>query len=312
MKRPLEGLIAATILPFTNELSIDERSLRRHVRRLVAERALGIAVNVDSGEGVLLTPEERLQTIRIVANEIGREAVVVAGLIATTTKDAVDQARRSEDAGADALLVFPSPVFRGKPLPVDLPVEYYSRIAESVDLDLIIFQLHDVLGGVLYDDEHLIALGRIPGVVGMKEASFDASRFLQTLQTLRKNDVSIKFLTGNDFFLYESYVMGADGALIGFGNLALADQVQMFQLIQAKQYEEAIGIASKLEPLIDVIFRPPLRDYRARIKHALVQLGIIETALVRPPLPNITADEALMVQEALRKGGYTIGAEVRV
>ena len=111
MERPdLNGLIAAIVTPMRSDLSIDEESLRRYVDWLVGQGIRGLAVNVDTGEGPHLFPEERLRVLQIVVEEVAGRALVVAGLAASFTEQAARLAADTARAGADALLVLsPSP-----------------------------------------------------------------------------------------------------------------------------------------------------------------------------------------------------------
>src|SRR5260370_41072827 len=89
MERPdLNGLIAAIVTPMRSDLSIDEESLRRYVDWLVGQDVRGVAVNVDTGEGPHLFPEERLRVLEIVVEEGGGRSLVVAGLAASFTEQA--------------------------------------------------------------------------------------------------------------------------------------------------------------------------------------------------------------------------------
>jgi len=154
---------------------------------------------------------------------------------------------------------------------------------------------------VEYEPECLARLTEIEEVVAIKEASFDALRFLKTLKLVRSASPEVAFLTGNDNFIYESMVMGADGALIGFGTLATDLQVEMFNLVRQSRFEEAGEIAGRVQPLADAIFAPPVRNYRARTKEALVMLGVLRQAHMRPPLTPIGRREREAVREALKK-----------
>src|SRR5690242_2989223 len=91
MERPdLNGLIAAIVTPMRSDASIDEESLRRYVDWLVSQGISGLAVNVDTGEGPHLFPEERLWVLEVVVEEVGGRVLVIAGLAASFT----EQARR--------------------------------------------------------------------------------------------------------------------------------------------------------------------------------------------------------------------------
>lgn len=297
----LRGVIPATVLPLTSTYEIDEDSLRDYIKWLTKSRIGGLAVNVDTGEGPHLYRSEKIRILKTVKKVVGSKVPIIAGLQASFTSQAVEIAKETSDAGADAFLVFPIPAFSGEPLSPEIPYSYHKAIAKSTETPIVLFQLQKALGGVEYDPECLFKLTEIEKVVAIKEASFDAMKFLNTLRLLRSRSKGVAVLTGNDNFIFESLVLGADGALIGFGTLATDLQVEMFELIQKKMYEEAKEIADRLQPLADVIFSSPVRNYRARTKEALVMLGILKHAYMRPPLTQISQNERDAVREALKK-----------
>jgi len=116
-------------------------------------------------------------------------------------------------------------------------------------------------------------------------------------------DRPIDLLTGDDNFVYESFVMGAEGALIGFGTLATAEQVKMVELTRAGHWDEARAIWERILPLEEVVYGQPVRDYRARTKVALKELGVITSTVMRPPLLPVAADQAAPIRNALIAAG---------
>ncbi len=299
-KLTLKGIIPAIVLPMNENFEIDEEEYRNYLKWILRFKIGGLAINVDTGEGPHLFPEERIRVLRIASEVIKGKVPIIAGLPTKFTKEAVEHARKIKEAGADAVLVFPIPAFRG-PQAMEVVYNYHKAIGEGADIFMVLFQLQPDLGGIEYDEETLFKLTELDHVVAIKEASFDARKFTDTLRIIRSAPRKITVLTGNDNFIYESLVLGADGALIGFGTLGTDLLVEMYELIQKKRYDEAKEIADRLQPLADVIFAPPVRNYRARIKEALVMLGVLEKAYVRPPLLPISDEEKEKVREALKK-----------
>lgn len=296
----LEGIIPATVLPLTSTYEVDEDSLKDYMKWLLKSRIGGLAVCVDTGEGPHLYREEKIRVVKIVKSVVGDKVPVIAGLQAAFTSQAVEEANLIREAGADAILVFPITAFYGAPLPPELPHAYHRAIASAGRVPMVLFQLQKDLGGAEYNSECLTKLTEIEEVIAIKEATFDAMKFLNTSRLLRSLPRKIAILTGNDNFIFESLVLGADGALIGFGTLATDLQVEMFELIQKERYIEAKEIADRLQPLVDVIFAPPVRNYRARIKEALVLLGVLKYTYMRPPLIPLSREEKEGVRKALK------------
>jgi 4-hydroxy-tetrahydrodipicolinate synthase len=299
----LRGIIPAIVTPMTASGALDLPALKRYMNWLVEQGPVALAVNVDTGEGPHLTAEERCRTLETVAEAAAGRCGVVAGVGGPSTAQGVANARDAQSAGANALLVFPIAAFLGQPLNPELPYRYHAAIAEAVDLPLILFQLQPALGGVLYTTEVLHRLIAIPTVTAIKEASFDALRFLRVKADLASASRRITLLTGNDNFIYESFVLGAEGALLGFSTLGTRQQVDMLAALRRGDDATARALGQRLQALADVVFAPPVTDYRARTKEALVMLGVLEDATVRPPLLPISAAERDALRQSLRQAG---------
>jgi 4-hydroxy-tetrahydrodipicolinate synthase len=298
----LDGLIPATVLPMTEQAEIDEPQLRRYVGWVAEQGPVALAINVDTGEGPHLTHRERIEVIEIVADELRGRVPIVAGLAGPFTAQAVGQARDFKAAGAAAFLVFPIPAYLSSPLDPEIPLRYHQAIAE-VGLPLILFQLQPALGGVNFDIPTLRALLDIDGVVGIKEASFDARRFLDLVHLLEEGERPVTLLTGNDNFIFESFVLGARGALIGFGAIMTGEQARMIEAYREGNVDEAKALGRRFQRLADVVFAPPVANYRARLKEALCMLGVLDRPHVRPPLLPISDDERALLRRTLAEVG---------
>ena len=95
-------------------------------------------------------------------------------------------------------------------------------------------------------------------------------------------------------------MLGATGALIGFGTIAIAEQIEMIRKVASGETEQAARINDAVvRPLAAALFAPPVRNYRARLKEALRQMGIIPNAHMRPPLLDLDVEECRGVERAL-------------
>jgi 4-hydroxy-tetrahydrodipicolinate synthase len=300
----LNGLIPATVLPMTAGGEIDEPALRRFIRWISAQGPVALAINADTGEGPHLTHAEKLRVLEVVGEET--QLPLVAGVAGPFTAQAVQQAKDYRAAGASALLVFPIPAYLSAPLDARIPLDYHRAIAE-VGVPLIAFQLQPSLGGVNFDVETLRALIAIDGVVAMKEASFDARRYIDTLRmvedTPKYRAGEFTYLTGNDNFIFESFMLGCTGALIGFGSIMVAEQVRMIEAWQAGRIDEARALGRRVQRLADVVFAAPVANYRARLKEGLALIGVLEDTSVRPPLIEIGDEERRALRACLAEVG---------
>lgn len=297
------GVNASMALPMTASFEPDVDALRRYARWLADQGVIAVTVNADTGEGAHLTLEERLLVVETVKDELGDEVTVVSGLIATYTEQAVAIATGLREAGADALLVFGIPAFNGRPLPPELVVRYFAAVGE-VGLPLIGFNLTPSLGGVVFEPDVIRRLTAVAELSALKEASFDAAAYVATRDALRSAAPDVAFLSGCDNFMHESFVLGADGALLGYAGLAAALTREVFEADNDGRFADADRLnRERMHPLAEVLFGAPVRNSRARIKEGLRLLGVIEEVAVRPPLLGLDDDERAALRTAMERAG---------
>jgi 4-hydroxy-tetrahydrodipicolinate synthase len=278
-----QGVIAAPVTPFNPDESVDWVTLDRYMAEIAAGGPQGIAMNMAASEGGSLTIDEQLDVIRRTKKAAAGACAVLSGVVAASTTKAAELGKRLVDAGADALVIFPPlPTFISKPLPVEVVVDFHKAIADASGVPIIAFHTPFVD----YPPGTIKGLAKLKSVVALKDAAFNVDRTVEIVE--EAEHTHIKILTGNDTFILEAMLMGCSGALIGFAGTATAKIVEMHKLAMAGKITEAYQIWNALGPLARICWRAPLRDYRVRMKYALVRQGVIPHATARLPQPAIT------------------------
>ncbi len=301
----LEGMIPAVIVPMHKDYSIDFEAFRHYLEWVVGFGPVGLAVNVDTGEGPYLTPEERARVIQTARQVAAGKCFVVAGVSGPSTQAAMTNAKAARDSGADALLVFPTPAFLNDPLDPQIPYQYHRAVANASGLPLIVFQLGPVFGGVNYTAAALEEVLTLPQVVALKDASFDPQRFMLTRDIVRRADHPVTLLTGNDNFMLESLLLGAQGGLLGFAAVGVGMLVDMHAALKRKDFESASDMQPQVQGFCDYIYARPFGDYRARCKVALVHMGLLapEQTYVRPPFTSLWEVDREAARLAVERAG---------
>ncbi|MCM8819047.1 MAG: dihydrodipicolinate synthase family protein [Candidatus Omnitrophica bacterium] len=300
----LNGLIPAIVIPFKENFEVDEDILKTYIEWIIQFDIKGIVVNSDAGEGHFLNFQERKRIIKLAKEIIKNKIPLISGLGGATTFDVLKYGIEYRDLGVDYFLVFPHPTFRGGLLKDSVIIKYHEEISK-IGVRMIIFQLQEVLGGTYYSKETLKELVNIENIVAIKEASFNALIFKETVEFLKTLPKKITILTGNDNFILESFLLGADGALIGFGSIFTDLQVDVIENIKEKEYDLAYRNFKKIEKICRYCFKSPIRDYKARIKEFLVCMGIFKNSLIRPPLLPLSHEEKEEIKklyEEFKKG----------
>ena len=302
MREPLKfsGTMPANLLPFTADLAIDEPAYRRHLRWLADTRGVtGIVANGHAAEVSSLTREERKRTLAVALDEIAGACPVIAGVYSDGTAEAVELARDAKQAGAAGVLVFPPTLFMwGAQLKPDMVLRHFSEIAAGADLPIIVFE-YPPASGIGYAPETLARLCEIPQVAGVKDWSNEIVAFERNLRAIRASGRPVAVLSSFTMSLMSSFLLGADGAISGMGSVAADLQAELFDACAKGDLDGARRINDRLEPLVRVFYAPPFVDMHNRMKEALVMLGRIPAAHVRPPLTPVSAAERDAIRRAL-------------
>ena len=307
MREPLtfSGIMPANILPFAADLSIDEPAYRRHLRWLADTPGVtGIVANGHAAEVASLSREERKRALVIALDEIAGACPIVAGVYTDGTAEAVELARDAKAAGAAGVLLFPPTLFMwGAQLKPDMVIRHYSDVA-AVGLPIVAFEYPPACG-IGYAPETLARLAEIPEVIAIKDWSNDIVAFEANLRALRATGRPVALLSSFTMSLMATFLLGADGAISGMGSVTADLQAELFAACQKGDVEGARRINDRLEPLVRVFYAPPFVDMHNRMKEALVLLGRIPAAHVRPPLTPIPAAEREAIRQALKAAGLS-------
>lgn len=304
--RPYTGIIAAPLLPMLPDQSVDWDALRRYVRWIADQGPAGIAMNMDASEGVALTVEEQDQVVRVCRQELGHGGGphLFSGIVAGSTAAAAARARRLRELGADGLVPFPTfPTFLGTPLPVEMVYRFHAAVARAGELPIIAFQFPKGWGPD-YSAEMLAAVAGLPELVGIKESSFDANMTLQAVANAAALGTDRPgVLTGSDTFIFEAMVMGCDGALIGFGGTCTQEIVAMQRAVAGGDLVAGKAIWDRIGPIARHCWRPPIRDFRPRMKEVLRLQGLFPHATVREPQLGVDDAERAALRRVAEEAG---------
>ncbi|MCW2610391.1 MAG: hypothetical protein QOC93_3360 [Actinomycetota bacterium] len=289
----LSGVIPAHLLPFTADLEIDEPNLRRHLRGLLdVEGITGMTTVAHASEVATLTTDEQRRVLDIVIDEVGGQVPVVSGIYQDGSAKAARLAAQAEEAGADALLVFPSGVYEGgSQLRPEMAYGHFAEIAAATRLPMIAF-VYPATSGLRIGTDALVRIcSEIDNVVAIKEWSNDIVAYERNYRALKSLDKDIAVLSSFSRSLLASLVLGADGILSGHGSIVADLHVSLFRAVEKQDLAAARRIWDRLQPVVDVCYDDPFLDGHNRMKVALELLGRIDAAHVRPPLQPISGAE---------------------
>ena len=298
-----QGVIPAVLLPFCDDLSIDEASYRAHLGDVGATEGISaITTNAHASEVASCSFDEQQRVLEITMDEIGDRVPVINGIYADGSLEAQRLARMATKGGASALLVFPPNVYVFGQRP-EMAVEHFRRIADASDLPLIAFQ-YPVATGYGYPLETLLAIAdQVPRVRAIQDWCANPQLHESHVRVLQSRARPVNVLTTHSSWLLSSLALGCAGLLSGSGSVIAELHAQLFRAVQAGDLDEAKRVHDRITPTAEAFYAEPWVDMHNRMKEALVLLDKLPRAVVRPPLVKLPAAEIERIRAALNAAG---------
>jgi 4-hydroxy-tetrahydrodipicolinate synthase len=299
------GVIPATLLALHEDMSIDERQTRRHLRDCaLVDGVSAVTVNGHASEVHACSFEEQKQILAASLTEVGDSLPLINGIYADGSIEAARLAAMAAQEGASALLVFPpNSMAMGGQLRPEMAVAHYRRIADAADLPIIAFQ-YPMGSGLGYPFETLLELfDKVPTIAAIKDWSNDPMLHEKHIRTFQSLPRPVNVLTTHSSWLMASLTLGCNGLLSGSGSVIADLQVALWRAVQAGDLKAAQAVNDRIVPLSQAFYAPPFLDMHNRMKEALVLLGRLDKSVVRPPLMKLPEAEIARIKQALDKAG---------
>jgi 4-hydroxy-tetrahydrodipicolinate synthase len=280
--RPFEGLLTAMVTSFTADGSVDEDATVAIGRHLLAHGSDGLVVCGTTGEAATMDDEEHLGVIRLIADEFGSEATIVAGTGSNDTRHAVHLTQQAAAIdGVDAVLsvtpYYNKPNRRGV-------TRHFEEVARAAGPTPVI--LYNIPGRTALNmpPDLLAELAQIDGIEALKQANSDE---LQPIDGLA-------ILAGNDDILAATLDMGGAGGICVSSHIVGDEMKRMFT-----EPSRRAEIDASLRDVYETMF---ITASPAPVKAALSLLGH-RAGTLRLPLVECDETEMAAVRECLTRHG---------
>ena len=283
------GSLVAIVTPMSDDGALDLDALRRLVDWHIAEGTDGIVIVGTTGESPTVSYDEHCLLIRTAVEQAAGRVPVIAGTGANSTSEAIELTECAKAAGAQAgLSVVP---YYNKPTQEGL-YQHYKKIAEAVDLPLI---LYNVPGRTVADlaNDTTLRLAEVPGIVGVKDATGNMER---AADLLRRAPKDFALYSGDDASGLPFMLLGGHGVISVTANVAPRLMHQMCVAAFEGNLVRARELNNLLLPLHGKLF---VEANPIPVKWACAEMGLIPAGL-RLPLTPLSAGLHDTVRDALR------------
>ncbi len=289
---PITGSIVALVTPMHEDTSVDYPTLRKLIDWHIDQGTDCIGVVGTTGESPTVNVEEHCEIIRVSVEQAKGRVPIMAGCGANSTSEAIELAKFAKKVGADCQLqvvpYYNKPTQEGQYL-------HFKSIAEAVDLPTV---LYNVPGRTVADLQHdtVIRLSKVPGIVGIKEATGNIERAQWLIKDL---PASFSVYSGDDPTAVALMLCGGKGNVSVSANIAPKLMHELCVAAMAGDVKKAMQIQFQLLPIHKNLF---VEANPIPLKWAMSKMGLCMSTM-RLPMTQLTPALEGVVQAALKASG---------
>ena len=244
---PFGRLLTAMVTPFDKDGSIDWAGVEKLAQHLVDTGHDGIAVNGTTGEAPTTKSSEKLEIIKVVKKVVGSKIQVLSGAGDNETSYTVEQAKRSQDAGADGLLVV-TPYYNKPP---QAGIEAHFRaVAAATDLPIMMYDIPGRTGVEIESDTIVKLFETVDNIVALKDAK---GNIAATSWVIKRCGIPV--YSGDDILNLPFLSVGAVGFVSVCGHTVGLQLKAMLDSWFAGNSAKALEIHQQLLPVFTGTFR---------------------------------------------------------
>ena len=289
----LSGTITAMATPFDENGTLDTPTTARLAAWLAGKGIDGLFIGGTTGEGLLLTLEERERLTETVVGSAGDRVKVLVQAGCATTADTIRIAKHAMKAGADGAALL-SPFFYGTDKLA--MIEHFATVAGSVpDFPIYLYNIPGNTRNPITLEIVETVVKRCSNVAGIKDSSKDLV-FLQKLVEMAPDGFSV--LVGSDSVLLPGLAAGAIGGVSAASTAFPEAAVAVVDSFFKGDLQAARAAQQRLNTLLKMLkIGPTPAGYKAALK-----LRGIPAGGVRPPLRDFTKEERERFEKAFNEG----------
>lgn len=285
--KEFRGVIPAALSIFDENENLDLEATKEFTEFLLKFDIGGLYLTGSTGEGFLMSAEEREKSSQAVIEVAKGKVPVVVHIGDIGTKKSIDLAKAAEVAGATAISSVPPFYWRFNSEQI---YNYYKDIAEAVDIPMVIYNVP--LAGMMSADM-IKDLSQIENIKGVKYTNSDIYQI-----------PAIKEACGEDFMVYggadelasSNLLIGVDGIVGSFYNLIPDLFIQINEAIANNEVKKAYDLQKNAVRIINYLVAGG--NMVAGIKAVLREAGI-NAGYARRPFINFYGDDQVKLAKGL-------------
>ena len=242
-----KGIVNAILTPFKEDGNIDIQLLEKQTLFLTNGGLDGLFVNGSTGEGLLLTLEEKYETLSCIKEITQGKVDLYACCIQPTTHQVIKDLEKIQALEPDYIVAVPPLYYTGDQ---DMIYIHFKEIAAASAIPLVLYNFPQMTNNPLYL-EIVIKLAELDNVIGVKDSSGDFLSFVQGAKSHSSNEFC--WMQGDDLLHASSLLAGAASLVTGLGNVSIKDHVALYKAFLKNDHDTMWFHQKKLNKLYRLI-----------------------------------------------------------
>ena len=256
----------------------------------------GILIFGSIGEFFAIPMEEKRELLKKAIAHIKERVTVYAGTCHMELDQCVEFSNYALEQGADGVMVI-SPYYFS--LPDSGILNFYDRLAEGINGDLLLYNFPDRTGHDLSADLIYDLVSRHENIVGIKDTVSTMGHTRGIIQKVKKDYPNFQVFSGFDEFFGHNVLSGGDGCVAGLSNFAPEVASAYARAARADDLAGMAQCQQKVDSLMAIYDVAP--QFIPIIKKAMVLRGIEMEPVCTQPLLEATQEETEKIREILAK-----------
>jgi 4-hydroxy-tetrahydrodipicolinate synthase len=284
------GVYAAMLTPFGDSGNLSTRGIEALCDYLINSGVHGLFVLGTTGEGLLLSREERMQAAETIVKTVAGRIPVIIHTGALSTKETTDLTVHARAVKADGAGIITPAFYRVSDTAI---FKHYTAVAQEVkDFPLFIYNLPAFTNNNVSPELLLKISSTAKNIVGIKYSSSNFQLFEDYRAMMGKD---FKIFMGEDSSILKSLLAGGDGCVSGNASIYPELITDIYNLFIQNKIEEAAGKQIELDSFVKIHKSGSVLDHFKTI----LRLRGLNVGRVRSPLPLTSNEEALEIQNKL-------------
>lgn len=288
----LRGVFCALNAIYDENDNVDTEKMKQLVKVYKDRGVKGVYVCGSTGEGFLLSMDERKKVVEAVKEAAGDDFTIIVHVGCASTKESIELAKHCEQVGVDAVSAVPCVYYH---LPEASVLMHWNAIVDATDLPFIIYNIPQLTGFNL-TPELLGELSKNEKIVGVKNSAEPVYLMERYRQAAGDNFV---IFNGSDEQFVGGRLMGADSGIGGTYGCMPELFVELDKLVNNNEIEKAKALQFKINECIFALLSCKSL-YGAAKQVMTIRFGI-DCGQPRSPFLPVTAGEAKPVADLIEK-----------